>query len=249
MSAWDYDGTYTRYHEEEGRESDLSRSVLERWHVLTRMRVRGMTGGRFRILSIIMQVCPPGNSFLKDRKRLAEEADVSQRTVDSFYPWAYEAGILDREKGRMGLSERKWPNYVMCLEYTTQSVAAMEEDRRVKAADRLAAFGRALVCDEDWEPRFRASIDREARQRTRKRTPAKPAVPPAKPAVPTPAKPAVVPPQDLRSITEVSNRTPKQKEVTEAHNGSESEQACSSGKPKSTARGKEQATRRQKGGA
>ncbi len=110
MSAWDYEGRYTR-EEDDGTESDPSRSVLERWHVLNLMHAPGMTDGFYRILGIIAESCPPGNELWKGRKRLAEDAGQSLSNVKKFYSWAYSQGIMERQEGRRGFSDRVTVSY------------------------------------------------------------------------------------------------------------------------------------------
>ena len=224
--GFNFEGQYDPDDEDTTTPSDASRSVLERWHLLNLMRVPEMSVHFFRILSIIFEVCPPRNYFLKGRKRLAKDAGVSERTINYFFPWAYKAGVLDREKGRRGFSDRKWPDYRMCLRYTTQSVAEMDEDRRAKETDRLAAFGRSLGCNERWESNFRASIDHEARRRGGKHTTAPRAVPTAPRAVPTAsqgdsttASQGDTPLHGVQSRTGISNKTLKQEERREGENG------------------------------
>ncbi len=161
MSAWDHKGRHTR-DEDEGTVSDPSRSVLERWHLLNIMHAPGMTDSFYQILGRIGEVCPPGNELRKGRKRLAEDAGISLRTVAEFFRWAYATGVMERQRGKRGFSDRVWPNYAAWLDYAAKTVQRMSDpERRAKEADRLAAFGIALRKDESWGRTFRASMGSE----------------------------------------------------------------------------------------
>ncbi len=243
MSAWDYEGRYTR-EEDDGTESDPSRSVLERWHVLNLMHAPGMTDGFYRILGIIAESCPPGNELWKGRKRLAEDAGQSLSNVKKFYSWAYSQGIMERKEGRRGFSDRVWPMYDAWIDHAATTVQRMKDpERRAKEADRLEAFALSLGKDGMWARRFRESMGRA--QCNPPRVKSDPGV-----------GHVAVPPlgHNVSPRTGIPNRTFNRKGKQVVENGPEPEQAPlrtspssslpqypKNEKPKSTAREKERA--------
>lgn len=205
---WDYRGRYEP-NEDDGVESDPSRSVLHRWRLLNQIQAPGMTDGFFRILSIIAGACPPGSELWKGRKQLAADAGVSLRNVERFYEWAYKTGVMQRQRGKRGFSDRVWPNYGVWLDYAAKAVQRISDsDRKAKEADRLEAFAVALGKDEAWVRGFRASMGTDNRS-----------VPTDKLSggVPTETTPPL--PTSCRTRTGVSNRPFKQKGRTGGENG------------------------------